>query len=368
MKKLTFQAYVKILFVLFIPFLFFLLSPLQPFSKLIIPAYAVFSPSPTFYCIVGQKNNCVEETQPTRASSNTTTVNTVASDSGNTPTEAITPDVTTSPSQAPCLATDDTTQQTDTSTGMVSDVTKLLFQLLQQLFTFLAQLLGITPAPGSGTILPMPCNSDNTGSPTPSEVPSTPDNPSTTAPTATSPATKTPAKTAKSKKAKAKVHKKTSAKTPAKKAAKNKTSVPKTASGSASTTPGNTAANTSKCGGKYPLSNPRKKNFGDPGCNFTKNALYTLLKTQDAANASKWFNTVVRCESSYNPNAYASPAIGTPDKGGAWGLFQMGQGKNGTYDHGDVAWALQSSNAVNYNNKVIKGNWRYWACAKAFWK
>jgi hypothetical protein len=132
--------------------------------------------------------------------------------------------------------------------------------------------------------------------------------------------------------------------------------------------PADVPATTDTCSGKYKLTNPRGQNFGDPQCNFDKNTLYTQLKQSDAANADIWFNEVVPCESAYNPNAYAPPTTGTPDAGGAWGLFQMGQGKNGQSDHGDVVWGMQAANAVNYNTNVIGGNWRYWACAKAHWK
>lgn len=129
----------------------------------------------------------------------------------------------------------------------------------------------------------------------------------------------------------------------------------------------NEPANQDTCGGTYTLSNP-KGNFGDPSCNFDKDALYTLLQQNDPANADYWFNVVIKCESSYNPNAHADHAtVGTPDAGGAWGLYQMGQGKNGQYDHGDVAWQLQSTNAVTYNNNLGNLKWRYWQCARDRW-
>jgi hypothetical protein len=128
------------------------------------------------------------------------------------------------------------------------------------------------------------------------------------------------------------------------------------------------AATTDTCSGKYKLTNPRGQNFGDPQCNFDKNTLFTQLQQEDASNADIWFNEVVPCESGFNPNAYAPPTTGTPDAGGAWGLFQMGQGKNGALDHGDVVWGSQASNAVNYNKTVLKGSWRYWACAKSHWQ
>jgi hypothetical protein len=136
------------------------------------------------------------------------------------------------------------------------------------------------------------------------------------------------------------------------------------------------------CGGKYNANmskNPTRKNFGDPQCNFTKDALHTLLKQEDPVNADFWFNTVVKCESGYNPNAYAGHAeIGTPDPGGAWGLYQMGSstppgspppapGRGGQNDRGDVPWVIQTKNAVS-KGKQLGGSQaslaRYWACAR----
>ncbi len=112
--------------------------------------------------------------------------------------------------------------------------------------------------------------------------------------------------------------------------------------------------------------NPLKKNFGDPKCDFTKDGLYKLLKEADPATADKWFNTIAPCESGYNPNAYA-PFSHSPDPAGTWGLFQMGRGLNGPLDHGDVEWKSQAKNAVGYNKK-IGGSFRYWGCARQFWK
>lgn len=129
---------------------------------------------------------------------------------------------------------------------------------------------------------------------------------------------------------------------------------------------GGEAPNQDNCNGKYKLGNPLG-NFGDPSCNFTEDALYTQLKQLDPANANYWFDVVIKCESSYSPNAWADPAIvGTPDAEGGWGLVQMGRGKNGQYDHGDVAWQSQTSNAINYNNSLAR-KWRYWACARDRW-
>lgn len=126
--------------------------------------------------------------------------------------------------------------------------------------------------------------------------------------------------------------------------------------------------------------NPIQKNFGDPTCNFNKDALLNLLKTEDPPNADFWFNEVIRCESAYNPNAWASPNTGTPDPGGAWGLYQMGsstpgqpgqpppaEGRGGPNDRGDVPWVLQTKNAVS-KGKQLGGTRtslaRYWACAR----
>jgi uncharacterized repeat protein (TIGR01451 family) len=129
---------------------------------------------------------------------------------------------------------------------------------------------------------------------------------------------------------------------------------------------GNIPPTQENCNGKYPLNNPIG-NFGDPTCKYTPDDLYSLLQQIDPINAKYWFDVVVKCESSYSPNAHADHAIvGTPDAGGAWGLFQMGRGKNGQYDHGDVVWNLQTTNAVNYNNNLAT-KWRYWACARSRW-
>jgi uncharacterized repeat protein (TIGR01451 family) len=135
------------------------------------------------------------------------------------------------------------------------------------------------------------------------------------------------------------------------------------------TIPGNIPPTADNCNGTYPLKNPLG-NFGDPKCDFNKDMLYKMLKQLDPTHAEYWFTKVARCESNYSPNAYADPiAVGTPDPIGAWGLFQMGRGKNGEFDHGDVIWQLQTSNAVNYNNNITKLGlaWRYWQCANDRW-
>lgn len=128
----------------------------------------------------------------------------------------------------------------------------------------------------------------------------------------------------------------------------------------------NQPPNQDTCNGKYKLNNPLG-NYGDPSCNFTEDLLFEQLQQLDPANAKYWFDVVVKCESSYNPNAYADHSVvGTPDPVGGWGLFQMGRGKNGQYDHGDVIWQNQTSNAITYNNNLAR-KWRYWACARSRW-
>ncbi len=143
--------------------------------------------------------------------------------------------------------------------------------------------------------------------------------------------------------------------------------------------------NDENCNGFYTLNNKIHKNFGDPGCDYKSDkdkAKQELIARLGADNpdVNKWALVVIPCESGYNANAYAShESIGTPDKGGAWGMFQMGScidapgsgcdGKNGPYDKGDVNWQLQIRNAVEYN-RILERNrrkWQYWACAKRYW-
>lgn len=141
--------------------------------------------------------------------------------------------------------------------------------------------------------------------------------------------------------------------------------------------------NDNACDGKYTSNmskNPIKKNFGDPTCNFNKDDLLNLFRQEDPANADFWFNTITKCESGYNPNAYAGPETGTPDPQGAWGLEQMGsstpgppgqappaEGRGGPNDRGDVPWVLQVKNATS-KGKQLGGTQesleRYWACAR----
>lgn len=124
------------------------------------------------------------------------------------------------------------------------------------------------------------------------------------------------------------------------------------------------------CGGKYTLAdrfgtkNPLG-NFGDPQCNMDKDQLYTLLQQNDPTNARFWFTQVIPCESSYNPNTWRDPNLEpkTPDPAGAWGLFQMGRGRNGPSDRGDVEWQDQTINAIAYSKKISSLG-AYWACAR----
>ncbi len=139
-------------------------------------------------------------------------------------------------------------------------------------------------------------------------------------------------------------------------------------SGNTTSNNDNLIANENNCNGKYRATinkNPLRKNFGDPECNINKDDLYNLLKIQDPDRADFWFHKVIPCESSYNPNEYNGQAV---DEAGAWGLYQMGRGKNGEYDHGDVFWRTQTTNAVNYFRTVLNPKGislgGYWACAR----
>lgn len=140
-----------------------------------------------------------------------------------------------------------------------------------------------------------------------------------------------------------------------------------TSAGGSVPEPGNIPPTQDNCSGTYRLGNPLG-NFGDPACSFDKDKLYALLKQSDPVDADFWFLTVVRLESTYNPNAFNGSSTSGQ---GAYGLFQMnpsGRG-NGQYDRGDVEWQLQTTNAVNYN-KLIAGlglKWCYWEAAHERW-
>ncbi|OGH31139.1 MAG: hypothetical protein A3J69_02810 [Candidatus Levybacteria bacterium RIFCSPHIGHO2_02_FULL_42_12] len=136
---------------------------------------------------------------------------------------------------------------------------------------------------------------------------------------------------------------------------------------SSSPTPGEQLPNSETCDGIYTsdlkkLPETLRRNFGDPSCTMRKNPtiLTNTLRQHDPKNASKWI-IIASCESDYSPNAYNPRST----SGTAWGLFQMGRGLNGIYDHGDVEWNLQTTNAINYNNTLINSNigFEYWACA-----
>jgi uncharacterized repeat protein (TIGR01451 family) len=127
------------------------------------------------------------------------------------------------------------------------------------------------------------------------------------------------------------------------------------------TTGGTVAPNHDTCGGKYQLTSTLG-NFGDPQCNFNPQALGTELNQLDNLHKYTW-DCIARYETGggtgYDPNGY-NP--GSTSGKGAYGLFQMnphGQG-NGQYDVGDINWQVQTSNAINYNNKVSGGNFTYW--------
>ncbi|KKR49698.1 MAG: hypothetical protein UT84_C0021G0004 [Candidatus Curtissbacteria bacterium GW2011_GWA1_40_16] len=140
---------------------------------------------------------------------------------------------------------------------------------------------------------------------------------------------------------------------------------------------GDTPPNAENCDGEYALDNPLG-NFGDPNCDFSQNDLHILLKTLDPLYADYWFNTIIPCESNYNPNSYLTgdrdEPFHSPNLYGAWGLFQMGNRwqYNNEYDRGDVVWKRpempslegQVYNAVKYNG-LINHNFAYWACSSA---
>lgn len=137
---------------------------------------------------------------------------------------------------------------------------------------------------------------------------------------------------------------------------------------------------TNNCGGKYDFSKwPELNsvgNFGDPQCNFSKESLGNLInvKEPNPEYANIWFNIIVPGEAvNYSPNTHAPPSSGTPDAGGAWGLYQMGSskppppgqpppapGNNGIYDRGDVNWELQTTNAIAYWKLIHCNFWSYW--------
>ena len=129
-----------------------------------------------------------------------------------------------------------------------------------------------------------------------------------------------------------------------------------TTSSGGGSTGGNVPANKDTCGGKYTLTNPLG-NFGDPQCNFTRQALDTQLNQADPGNAMTW-DCIAYYESTDDPNAYNGNS--TSGKG-AYGLFQMnppGKGNN-QFDNGGVNYPVQTSNAINYNRGIGDG-FLYW--------
>lgn len=136
--------------------------------------------------------------------------------------------------------------------------------------------------------------------------------------------------------------------------------------GSSSTGGGNVPPSYTDCGNssyaQHIEKNPDKSNFGDPECNFDEAKLFEALKKEDPSNADFWYKCAL-LEASYIPVAYAPPSTGTPDAGGAWGLYQMGRGKNGPTDHGDVNWPNQITNAIGHS-KLTSSFKEYWQCAR----
>ena len=145
---------------------------------------------------------------------------------------------------------------------------------------------------------------------------------------------------------------------------------------------GETPANAENCDGYYSLDNVYNvdgtgANFGDPACTMLterrpsdKDKLYAMLQELDPQYAIDWFTQIIPCESNFNPNVFASQeSIGTPDPAGAWGLYQMGRGRVNEFDHGDVAWEKQTTNAINYNRILLNqgDDFMYWACAEYRW-
>lgn len=134
-----------------------------------------------------------------------------------------------------------------------------------------------------------------------------------------------------------------------------------------------TDPNQNDCNGVYANDlkvNTWKVNYGDPQCeisgefNKPNNPLSKIASTiqkYDAANVYRWYNVIAWCESRYDANAEGPP---TYDPAYSWGLFQMGRGLNGQYDHGDVYWQDQITNAITYN-KLIGGSFLYWSTRNA---
>ena len=122
----------------------------------------------------------------------------------------------------------------------------------------------------------------------------------------------------------------------------------------------------------YTRRNAPQDNFGDPACDYSKEKLGEKLNELDRSNATFWY-LIAECESSHNPNNYflcppgetwPSPRC-TPQRTGAWGLFQMGISKPNNppyYAGGKGPWADQTAGAINRNKKVIHENFDYWAC------
>jgi hypothetical protein len=140
------------------------------------------------------------------------------------------------------------------------------------------------------------------------------------------------------------------------------------------------------CGGKYTKDIKRNyllpKNFGDPQCNFSEDALRTLLMQLENNNeefVNFWYVTIVPHESGFNPNAWNAPDDASQaglDPQGAWGLYQKGSSKppgspppagglGGPLDRGDVNWETQTKNAIEANRAAGCDFWYYGTYRKA---
>ncbi|MBI2010621.1 MAG: hypothetical protein HYS89_00010 [Candidatus Colwellbacteria bacterium] len=129
------------------------------------------------------------------------------------------------------------------------------------------------------------------------------------------------------------------------------------------------------CDSHWTFSNAPKGNYGDTGCEFAsseaaaKLVLYQYIQ-DNAPNKGRvmsggkdlcveyWYRDLIPCESGYNPNTVF---MGSPQPTGAWGLFQMGCGCQGT-DCGSVDWRNQAYYAFR---EYEQDGWRYWACARS---
>lgn len=120
---------------------------------------------------------------------------------------------------------------------------------------------------------------------------------------------------------------------------------------------------------KYPIGN-----FGDPNCDFSKDAVINLIKQLDpgefvAKNGRHYqkyavWDGIIHCESGYFPNALNR---NSRSGWGAWGLFQMNPDFSGraVHDNGTTDWRTQVENAITRNHNTGEG-FGYWGCAGGF--